>query len=141
MLVVPRLGLLLVFNIRHIQGIASPLLPSHGTVMLFQICACIFDHVANMPLRSAGRGAGWAATKRLRYMPQKSPKMLPTMILRWTGMKVKLKIATSGQTFHPLTIRGQTSLRHSRMIVVLSFPLNAAIAATNAEVFTRAPNV
>jgi hypothetical protein len=125
----------------HPRGCCQSRMPFCSQAMRWDIEHCCGAHVANIPLRSAGRGAGRAATKRLRYMPQKRPKMLPTMILRWTGTKVKLKMATSGQTFHPLIIRGQTSLRQSRMIVVLSFPLKAAIAAMNANVLTAAPKV
>jgi hypothetical protein len=110
-------------------------------VVSIKVCRSISSHVDKIPLRSAGLGAGLAATKRLRYIPQKSPNTLPTMIRRCTGTNVKLKIATSGHTFQPLIISGHTSLRQSRMTAALSLPLKADIAATKANVLIAAPTV
>src|SRR5665213_3977484 len=45
--------------------------------------------------------------KRLRKMPQKSPKKLPTNTLLWTGTTMKLKRATIGHTFQPVRTSGQ----------------------------------
>ncbi len=106
---------------------------------------CVGYVLSNLSLHSvllvSPRSCQSTAANMLKYMPQNNPTTEPTIIRLLTGTKVKFTSATKGQTFQLLIIRGITSLSTSLCTAFADLCLKAAMAATNAKVFTTAPKV